>query len=244
MYRGWPLMRLFLTAAASAVLAGCVGTTALSQLDQARALGGPFSQALFKNYALLARSFGTVGSPSSGTPFDAEGTIQIGGMSASVADIANGYAQKALDTAQGAEILPEPASPAVPGADAARFELLRDLDQGRNKTPERAARAQADFDCWMMNARSDELVRASQQCRRSFSQSIAQLERDLAAASAPPPAPPPAAGTTPPTAGAAAAPAGSDTSPVQPGPQSPPAPAPETTPAQPPPSAPPAQPVQ
>src|SRR2546421_5993860 len=148
---GWSVIRVFLPAAAAAGLAGCVGTTALSQLDQARALGGPFSQALFKNYALLARSFGTVGTPSSGTPFDAAGSIQLGSMSARVADIANGYAQKALSTAQGEEILPEPPDSNISGADAARLELLRDLDQGRDKTPERAARAQADFDCWMMN---------------------------------------------------------------------------------------------
>ncbi|HEY1637261.1 MAG TPA: hypothetical protein VGF62_01955 [Rhizomicrobium sp.] len=190
----WPFIRQFLPAAATAALAGCVGTTALSQLDQARALGGPFSQALFKDYALLARSFGTVGAPSSGTPFDAANSIQLGGMNANVADIANGYAQKALATAQGEEILPEPSDPNMSGAEAARLELLRDLDQGRDKTPERAARAQADFDCWMLNARSDELVHAAQQCRRSFSQSIAVLEHDLAAATAPPPA----AGTTPP----------------------------------------------
>jgi hypothetical protein len=114
------------------------------------------------------------------------------------------------------------------GAEAARLELLRDLDQGRDKTPERAARAQADFDCWMMNARSDELVHAAQQCRRSFSQSIAVLERDLAAATAPPPAPPPAAaGTTPP-------PPAPETSPAQPTPEIAPAqPAPETSPPQP-----------
>src|SRR6476646_4320205 len=64
MSSSWPFIRLFLPAAAAAGVAGCVGTTALSQLDQARALGGPFSQALFKNYASLARSFGTVGTPS------------------------------------------------------------------------------------------------------------------------------------------------------------------------------------
>lgn len=209
MSSSWPFIRLFLPAAAAAGVAGCVGTTALSQLDQARALGGPFSQALFKNYASLARSFGTVGTPSSGTPFDAAGSIQLGSMSANVADIANGYAQKALATAQGEEILPEPADPAMSGAEAARLELLRDLDQGRDKTPERAARAQADFDCWTMNARSDELLRAAQQCRRSFLQSITVLERDLAAASAPPPSAP---ATTP-------APPAPETAPTQPAPQ-------------------------
>jgi signal transduction histidine kinase len=213
---GWPFIRLFLPAAAAAALAGCVGTTALSRLDQARALGGPFSQALFKNYTLLARSFGTVGTPSSGTPFDANNSIQLGGMNASVADIANGYAQKALATAQGEEILPEPSDPEMAGAEAARLQLLRDLDQGRDKTPERAARAQADFDCWMMNARSEELVRAARECHRSFSQSIAALERDLAAATAPPPAPPP------PAASPAAPPPAAETSPAQPAPETPP----------------------
>ena len=181
---------LRLTAALSlAALAGCVGTTALSQLDQARALGGPFSQALFKNYALLAHSFGSVGAPRSGTPFDAEQSISLGSMSADVADIANVYAQKALDSAQGDEILPEPTDAALAGSEDLRLQLLRDLDQGRDRAPERAARAQADFDCWIVDARSDALKRASAQCRRSLGYTLAQLESDLAAA---PPPPPPA----------------------------------------------------
>ncbi|HEY1960878.1 MAG TPA: hypothetical protein VGG69_00550 [Rhizomicrobium sp.] len=172
----------------AAVLAGCVGTTALSQLDVARPIGDAFSQDLFKNYAFLAHSFGVVGAPSSGTPFDADQSIQMGSMSADVADIANAYAAKALAVAQGDNILPEDADPALKDADAMRLQLLRDLDQGREKAPERAARAQVDYDCWMVNARSDQLRRASQACRRSLTYSLAQLEQTLAAV-APPPAP-------------------------------------------------------
>lgn len=175
------------------VLMGCVGTTALSQLDQARPLGGPFSQALFKNYALLAHSFGAVGAPSSGTPFDAAGSISLGSMSADVADVANAYAEKALATAQGEEILPEPPDNALPESENLRLQLLRDLDQGRDKAPEHAARAQADYDCWIINARSDALKRASRQCRQSLSYTLAQLERDLATLPPPPAQPAPAA---------------------------------------------------
>jgi OOP family OmpA-OmpF porin len=173
---------------ALAALSGCVGTTALSQLAQTRPIGGPFSQALFKNYALLAQSFGTVGTPSSGTPFDADNSISLGSMSSSVADIANTYAEKALVTAQGDEILPEESNAALKQSEDYRLQLLRDLDQGRERAPEDAARAQADYDCWIINARANELRRASQQCRRSLAYTLAQLERDL---SIPAPAPGP-----------------------------------------------------
>lgn len=185
-----------------AALGGCVGTTALSQLDVARPIGDPFSQDLFKNYAFLAHSFGAVGAPSSGTPFDADQSIQMGSMSADVADVANAYAAKALAVAQGDDILPEDADPALRDSDGLRTQLLRDLDQGREKAPERAARAQADYDCWIVNARSDQLRRASQACRRSLTYTLAQLEQTLAAAapvaaSAAPPATAPLPSTTP-----------------------------------------------
>jgi hypothetical protein len=179
---------IFMAGCFGAALAGCVGTTALSQLDLARPIGDAFSQDLFKNYTLLAHSFGAVGAPRSGTPFDADQSIQVGSMSAGVADVANAYAAKALAAAQGDEILPEDSDPALKDSEAMRMQLLRDLDQGRDKAPQRAARAQVDYDCWIVNARSDELRRASQACRRSLSYSLGQLEGAVAAA-APPPAP-------------------------------------------------------
>ena len=188
------LRPLLMAAAASLTLTGCVGTTALSELEQARPIGGPFSQALFKNYAALAHSFGTVGTPTSGTPFDADQSLQMGSMSSDVADIANTYAQKAIATAQGDEILPEGPEVAAPDSDGMHLKLLAALDQGRDKAPDQAARAQADYDCWVINARSDELRRASQQCRRSLGVTLARLENDLAA-SAPPAAPPPTTAT-------------------------------------------------
>ncbi|MBV8799655.1 MAG: hypothetical protein JOY77_05665 [Alphaproteobacteria bacterium] len=173
----WRTLAAFLVTAS---LADCIGTTALSRLEQARPIGGPFSQALFKNYAALAHSFGAVGTPTSGTPFDADQSLQLGSMSADVADVANTYAQKALATAEGDEILPEQPDGALKDSDTLRIQLLRDLDKGRDKAPDHAARAQADYDCWLVNGRSDELRRASQKCHRSLNFTLAQLERDLA----------------------------------------------------------------
>src|SRR4051812_41740771 len=143
------IMTWGLAIAGLATLAGCVGTTALSQLEQSRPIGGPFSQALFKNYAALAHSFGTVGTPTSGTPFDAAQSISLGSMSADVADVANSFAEKAVLAAQGNEILPEQADANLKDSDAFRLKLLAALDQGRDKAPDHAARAQADYDCWV-----------------------------------------------------------------------------------------------
>jgi outer membrane protein OmpA-like peptidoglycan-associated protein len=76
--------------------------------------------------------------------------------------------------------------------------LLRDLDQGREKAPDDAARAQVDFDCWILNGRVDSQKTAADQCRHSLDASLAQLEHDLNPAPAAPPsaAPAPAAQPT------------------------------------------------
>jgi hypothetical protein len=199
------LRAIFGASGLAAAVAGCVGTTALSQLDTARPIGDAFSQDLFKNYAFLAHSFGAVGAPRSGTPFDADQSIQVGSMSAGVADIANAYADKALAVAQGDDILPDDPDPNLKDSEALRAQLLRDLDQGRDKAPERAARAQADYDCWVLNARSDELRRASQACHRSLTYSLAQLEQAVAAVAAAPPAAQPAQSAAPDSAAQAPA---------------------------------------
>jgi OOP family OmpA-OmpF porin len=174
------------------LLSGCIGTTALTQLDQAHPLGDPFSQELYKNYSFLARSFGDVGTPTSGSPFDVEDSIHLGGTNLGVADVANAFAQKAIVAAQGDEVLPEPPPTETAATESVRLRLLRALDQGRNKSPAHAARAQADYDCWVLDARAEALRRAAQQCRRSLDDSLAVLESDLAPGPTPPPSVPPA----------------------------------------------------
>jgi hypothetical protein len=186
-------MAVWMIAALAA--SGCVGTTALGTLEQVHPIGDPFSQELYKNYAFLARSFGDVGTPTSGSPFDVGDSIHLGSMSLRVADVANAFAEKAITAAQGDEVLPEPPPNDTAQAEAIRLRLLRALDQGRDKAPAHAARAQADYDCWVLDNRANSLRKAAQQCRRSLDTSLAMLESDLAAAPAAVPAPPPASGS-------------------------------------------------
>ncbi len=172
--------------ASGAALCGCIGSTALSQLSQVRPLGDPFSQELYKNYAFLAQSFGSVGTPTSGSPFDVDSSIRIGGGNLRVADVANTFAEKAITAAQGNEVLPEGPPPGAPDGEVVHLRLLRALDQGRGRAPVAAARAQAEYDCCVVDGRAIALRKASLACRKSLDESLPVVE----AALAPPPAPP------------------------------------------------------
>ena len=173
---------------AAAVLAGCAQTTVFDDLREAQPTGSAFSQAQFHDYSALARSFGTTEEPS-GQSFDAQGSMSLTGTDATTESLAIVFAQKALSAARGEEPLPEAAPDGDADAEALRLRLLRGLDQGRDKAPEIAARAQADFDCWILNGRIDTQKAASQQCRRSLDVTLAQLERAVNISAAPPPAP-------------------------------------------------------
>jgi OOP family OmpA-OmpF porin len=173
---------------AAAVLAGCAQTTVFDDLNDAQPTGSPFSQAQFRDYSALARSFGTTEQPA-GQSFDAQGTMSLTGTDATTESLAIAFAQKALSAAKGEEPLPEAAPDGDADAEALRLRLLRGLDQGRDKAPEIAARAEADFDCWILNGRVDTQQTASQQCRRSLDVSLVQLERAVNISAAPAPAP-------------------------------------------------------
>src|SRR5580692_6611006 len=180
---------------AAAALAGCAQTTVFDDLNDAQPSGSPFAQAQFRDYAALARSFGVTEQPA-GQSFDAQGSMSLTGTDATTESLAIAFAQKALTAARGEEPLPEAAPDGNAEAEALRLRLLRGLDQGRDKAPEIAARAEADFDCWILNGRVDTQKAAAQQCRRSLDVSLAQLERAVNISTAPPPPPAPVATTT------------------------------------------------
>lgn len=191
-----PRIAALLGLCAAFSLSGCIGNSVFDDLNAAQPVGSPFQEALFKNYAFLARSFGTQSSPS-GQAFDADGAISVTGADNTVSGLADAYALKALAVAKGdQDVLPEPAPDGDTDAENVRLELLRDLSDGRDKAPEDAARAQADYDCWVMNRRVDSLAAAAQACRRSVTASLAKLEHGSNPAPAPtaaPPAPAPVA---------------------------------------------------
>jgi len=160
-----------LTAGLALVLAGialsaCVSTSSLDQLSGATPTGSAFTQALFQNYAYLARSFGESGD-TTGSLFDTASDSSA---------LAEAFATKALIAAKGTEVEPEPASS---DAAASRDRLMRALAEGKDRFPTDAARAQADFDCWMLNSSVDSQHAAADQCRASFNNTIARLEADL-----------------------------------------------------------------
>jgi len=176
--------------AVALALSACAGNGLLDDLDQAQPTGSDFSKELFKNYSYLAHSFGDAGD-SAGTAFDSNsGSDDSGSMD--VGDLVNAFAQKALDAAQGQEVLPEPAPDGNADAATMRDRLLKALEDGRGKFPADAARAQAEFDCWILDARVDSLRGASAQCRRGLDAALSQLEHELNPVPPAPSAPPPA----------------------------------------------------
>ena len=175
-------------AVAAFALAACASTSALDELASTTPSGSAFTQQLFKNYSYLANSFG--GSAGGGS-FDSEGVGSIFD-DGSNSDLAEAFATKALIAARGTEPEPEPSTD--DDSAQARSRLLAALAQGKDRFPIDAARAQTDYDCWMLNATVESQQAAAAACRESFGSSIARLEADLHPAPvAPPPPPAPAA---------------------------------------------------
>ena len=175
--------------AAGLALSGCAGNGLFDELDQTQPVGGPFSQALFKDYSFLARSFGDVDTSAS-TAFDAEESNEQTTGEMDVSDLANLYAQKALDAAKGNQVTPESPPDGDNDAYAQHDRLLKDIEAGSDKFPDDAARAQVEYDCWILNNRVPSLHDAAVQCRRGLDAALSQLEHEINPAPVAPPAPP------------------------------------------------------
>ncbi|HTT97532.1 MAG TPA: hypothetical protein VMF58_05745 [Rhizomicrobium sp.] len=177
---------------AAALLAGCVNEIALDDLGDTKPQGSDFNKALFYDYKAVARSFGPVGA-SAGVAFDQGGSVELTKFNSSIGGLANSYAEKALLAARGSVVEPEP------GIDVTthkmRDRLIRAIERGRDNFPVDAARAQVDYDCWMMNATVPSMKRASGKCLASLNVSLATLETKAKPAPAPAPEPPPSDNT-------------------------------------------------
>lgn len=153
-----------LAAASTFLLSGCalldIGSSDLDRLKDAEPSGTAFQQEQFKDYAYLARSFGAA-------PSD------------QMEALANAYAAKALTAADGEDVAPE--APSAQDQSDLHARLERALNSGRDKAPTDAARAQADYDCWILNQRIAGESASAQQCRSSLEDTLAQFEGDLAA---------------------------------------------------------------
>jgi len=172
----------------AAVLAGCVNEYALDDLNITKPTGDAFSKALFKNYSALAKSFGPVG-VAAGVAFDRGGSIELTEMDSDIGALANNYAEKAIIAARGSVVEPEPGID-VP-THKMRDRLVRALERGKATFAADAARAQADYDCWMMDGAVAAMRPASKKCRASLEISLTRLEAEAKAPEPVPAAPAP-----------------------------------------------------
>ena len=173
---------------ASLALAGCMAD------EDVVASGSPFSQALFKDYTDLASQAAAAPAPQSldnggGFFSDLLGMFDSGPDNPAEA-VADTFNAKAGRAATGGEPAPE-AAPADPMAQGLRARLIRTIAQGKDQFPEQAARAQADFDCWVVDSGASNLQSEAQACRAALNNSLVALEN--ASRPAPPPRPVPVA---------------------------------------------------
>ncbi len=181
---------------AGLVLTGCMGD------EDVIASGSPFSQALFRDYTDLASQAAAAPAPqameSSGGFFSDIAGIFDSGPANPADAVVDILREKANRAAIGEEPAPEPA-PNDATIQGVRARLVRAIAQGKDGFPDQAARAQADFDCWVLERNAVNLASDAQACRTAFSTSLVALEnagRPQPARPAPvavaPVAPPPA----------------------------------------------------
>ena len=180
----------FAVAALGLILAGCSSWFGLDGKDSAPPEVSAFNQVLAKDYDALSQSVTTGNDTSSGGFFSRPfGYLGVNFWSKSPSEVlVKAYADKASLAAKGEDVAPEPSIDEA--SESARARLVAALDAGKDRFPDDAARAQADYDCGILDATVASQVTAAHQCRASFKGSLARLEADVRPAPPPPPPPP------------------------------------------------------
>jgi outer membrane protein OmpA-like peptidoglycan-associated protein len=196
--------RRSLTLLASASILA-IGLSACSSDDDAGA-GSPFTQALAKDYGELSVQAGTLpaGAAAESSFWDSLNPFSGGDSSSEMlakaftvkADMANAGTEPDLEEASG------------PARAALRTRVEKAVAAGKDQFPEQAARAQADYDCWVLYGTVPSAVPASQACRLALDSSLVRLESAGTPSLPPPsaqiePAPAPVSTPTPQPAPAA-----------------------------------------
>ncbi len=181
-------------AAACVLAAGVAGCSMFDDSDSDASTGTPFTQALNKDYGDLAAQASSLPAdtaPDSGGFWSSLNPFSDSDSSASDL-LSKAFTAKADMAGTGAEPEPEAAPDQMAGNVRAR--LVRAVAAGKDQFPEQAARAQTDYDCWVLYGTVPSAAAASQACKTSLDSSLMKLE--TAARPAPPmaaPAPAPVA---------------------------------------------------
>jgi outer membrane protein OmpA-like peptidoglycan-associated protein len=171
------------------VFAGIFALTGCASDDTVPA-GSAFSQALYKNYSDLAAQTAAIpGAPEEGEDFF-DNPFGLFGSQNPNDPLITAYTDKASLAQEGQEPAPEAASgdPVVQGL---RARLVRGIAAGKDQFPDQSARAQADYDCWVLDSTVPTMATAAQACKTALDGSLLALEN--ATHPAPPPPPPVAA---------------------------------------------------
>src|SRR5438445_2839543 len=181
--------RLIMLTAAGILVAGLAACSS----DDEETTGTPFTQALSKDYSdLSGQAAALPAEPAAESSFfDSLNPFSSSDSSSDL--LAAAFTTKADLANSGTE--PELEAAAGPAQATIRARLERALAAGKEQFPEQAARAQADYDCWVLYGTVPSAAAASQACKTALDSSLVRLE--TAARPAPPPAPAPAPAPVP-----------------------------------------------
>lgn len=163
-------LRNFFLLTVMIALGGCTVFTSFSEVDalnEAQAVGSPFTQALASEYRTFSNS-------ELKEKFDYPDALH--------------FARKGLSAAAGEVVLPEPiadwnlSDKHAMELSAARGRLIVAYDLGARETaPELAAKTQAKFDCWIEKQEETWKDDTAPECKNEFMDLISQLESGLQA---------------------------------------------------------------
>jgi OOP family OmpA-OmpF porin len=176
--------RLTMLAAAGILAAGLAACSS----DEDTASGSPFTQALQKDYTDLSSQASALPPDAASEPSFLEALNPFSSSDTSSDTLAKAFSSKADLAGEGTE--PEAEAANGPAQTTIRARLVRAVASGKDQFPEQAARAQADYDCWVIYAAVASAAPASQACKTALDSSLLRLE--ASARPAPPPAPAPA----------------------------------------------------
>jgi OOP family OmpA-OmpF porin len=173
--------------AAAGILA--IGLAACSSDDE-EATGTPFTQALSKDYSDLSGQAAALPTEPAAESSFLDSLNPFSSSDSSSDLLATAFTTKADLANSGTE--PELEAAAGPAQTTIRARLERALAAGKEQFPEQAARAQADYDCWVLYGTVPSAAAASQACKTALDSSLVRLETAARPAAPPAPAPAPA----------------------------------------------------
>ena len=183
--------RLAMFAAAGVLVMGLAACSS----DDEEAAGSPFTQALSKDYNDLAGQASAL--PAEKTDEGFFSSLNPFSSSDTSSDLlAKAFTTKAELADGGTE--PEAEAAVGPAQAAMRARLTRAVAAGKEQFPEQAARAQADYDCWVLYGTVPTAAPASQACKTALDGSLPRLENASHPVPAPAPAPAPIPAPAPP----------------------------------------------